>query len=108
MAQPEGFSKFAKLAIGFGVLVTAGISLLFFQQDKLLYIPNYPIKHARDNPQGYRSPLDRQMKFQEVEIKVDGPTEPERDGVHKQLQTYVKGVDTVLRGWYIFKDPVEQ
>jgi hypothetical protein len=50
MAQPEGFSKFAKLAIGFGVLVTAGISMLFFQQDKLLYIPNYPIKHARDNP----------------------------------------------------------
>ena len=107
-------SKLGRIFLGVGLLVTAGISLLYFNQAKLLYVPDYPIKYARDNPLGYRSPLDRQMKYQEITLKVDGPSggqipEEPVDGGQPMRQpvTYIPGVDTCIRGWYIYKDPNE-
>lgn len=76
-------------------------------------MPDYPIKHTRDNPVGYRSPLDRQMKYQEVTLKVDGPSsaqvaeEPIEGDKQRQPVAYIPGVDTCIRGWYIYKDPSE-
>ena len=53
------------------------------------------------------------MKYQEVTIKVDGP-EPESDEASQQTTglnqplTYKRGIDTCLRGWYIYKDTNDQ
>ena len=64
--------KIGKIIVGFGLIVVTGMTLLYFNQAKLLYLPSFPIRHARDNPIGYRSPLDRGLKFQEITLKVDG------------------------------------
>jgi hypothetical protein len=69
----EGYSKCTKVAFGLGLLFTAGLTMLYLNQSKILYLPQYPIQHARDNPYGYRSPLERGMKYQEVALKVSGP-----------------------------------
>lgn len=46
------------------------------------------------------------MKYQEVTLKVSGPV-PSSDETQRQTTTFVPGQDTVLRGWYIYKDTSE-
>jgi fermentation-respiration switch protein FrsA (DUF1100 family) len=46
-----------------GLFVVTSLSILYFNQEKLLYLPAVPIKHTRDNPIGYRSPMERQMRY---------------------------------------------
>jgi hypothetical protein len=41
---------------------------LYFFQNKMLYMPGMPYRHIADNPIRFNSPLDRQMKFKDVEI----------------------------------------
>lgn len=81
----------SKLVIGLGVAFTASLAMLYVGQSKLLYVPDYPIKLTKDNPFGYRSPLERQMKYQEVELKVSGPVPAVDEQRRQQPVTYVQG-----------------
>lgn len=45
---------------GFALLGT-GLTLLYIFQDRILYLPQTPIRHIRDNPKGFHSPIEWQM-----------------------------------------------
>lgn len=45
---------------GFALLGT-GLTLLYVFQDRILYLPQTPIRHIRDNPKGFHSPIEWQM-----------------------------------------------
>jgi len=42
-----------------GLFAVTSLSILYFNQEKLLYLPTVPIRYTRDNPVGYRSPMER-------------------------------------------------
>lgn len=48
----------------------ASMTFLYCFQDKMLYLPDAPIRHILDNPKGYRSPEERRILFKEVSVKV--------------------------------------
>ena len=58
-----------------------GPSLLYYYQDTLLYLPNLPFRYNHECPENTRSPDDRSLVFEDVQLESE------------------KGV--VLRGWYI-------
>jgi hypothetical protein len=72
--------------IGF-ILLFFVLTILFFFQEKLIYIPSFgqmvPQK-MEDNPVGYRSPEERGLFHHDVEIKT-------KDKI-------------TLKGWFIFKE----
>lgn len=42
--------------------------LLYQSQESMLYVPNQPFKYMKDNPERYRSPTDRSLSFEDVNI----------------------------------------
>ena len=74
-------SMAAKVAFYVGVFAFASLSLLYTLQDKMLYLPGAPIRYTHENPEGYRSPSDRKINYQEVELD--------------------RGEGVILRGWYM-------
>ena len=47
----------------------------------MLYLPDVPYKHNKDNPESYRNPKDRSLLYEDVSLEVE------------------KGI--FIRGWYI-------
>ena len=47
----------------FGYFAISSLVLLYMFQDKMLYMPDAPIRHIKDNPRGYRSPEERRINF---------------------------------------------
>lgn len=43
-----------------------GLTMLYFNQTGMLYVPAQPIQYIESNPVNYRSPKDRNMHYEEV------------------------------------------
>jgi len=50
----------------------ASMGMLYAFQDRMLYMPDVPIRHILDNPKGYRSPEERKIRYKKINIKVYG------------------------------------
>ena len=48
------------------------LGLLYTFQDRMLYAPDMPIRHIKDNPRGYQSPTDRHIKYTQINLDVPG------------------------------------
>ena len=65
--ENQGCAKtVAKAFICVGVFAIASLSLLYTFQDKMLYLPTVPIRHSNDNIEGYRSPKERKIQYQDT------------------------------------------
>eukprot|EP00753_Platysulcus_tardus_P020443 PLAT8056.2.p1 GENE.PLAT8056.2~~PLAT8056.2.p1 ORF type:complete len:298 (+),score=116.54 PLAT8056.2:1-894(+) len=56
-----------------GLLVVAGLIMLYFNQGRLLYLPRMPGVPERpaDNPRGYRSPEEHGLRYEVINTKAD-------------------------------------
>ena len=61
-----------KAVICVSIFAVASMGVLYALQDKMLYMPDVPIRHILDNPKGYRSPEERRIRFKKVNLKVYG------------------------------------
>lgn len=81
------FNLLMKLMILGVILVLALVLLLFFFQDKLIYIPSFGKmipQSMKNNPVGYRSPSECGLQFKDVNVETsDGET---------------------LHGWFVYKN----
>mmetsp|Transcript_6283 Transcript_6283/g.9326 ORF Transcript_6283/g.9326 Transcript_6283/m.9326 type:complete len:291 (+) Transcript_6283:32-904(+) len=71
-----------------GVGLVSVSSLVYFLQEKLIYIPDFPSKEYRDpdqNPQLYRNPGERQIPYENIQV-------PTKDGL-------------LLHGWHLKQNP---
>ena len=59
---------FIKKVIVLICLLLVALILLYVFQEKLLYLPGTPIQLIERNPEKYRSPEERGMKFEEIWI----------------------------------------
>ena len=60
--ESQGNSKLVtKALLCVGVFAFASLSLLYTFQDKMLYLPNVPVRHTHDNIEGSRSPEERKI-----------------------------------------------
>lgn len=55
--------------------------LLYFYQNKILYIPNAPSRNPHENPEGFRHPGEGKLEYEDVSIRT-------RDGIK-------------LHGWFV-------
>ena len=81
------FNIIMKLMIIGLILVLAVVLLLFFFQNKLIYVPSFGKmipQSMEDNPVGYRSPSERGLQFKDINIETS-------DGEN-------------LHGWFIYKN----
>ena len=58
------------------------LGLLYTFQDRMLYAPDMPIRHIKDNPRGYQSPTDRHIKYTQINLDVPGSPGDRIDGWH--------------------------
>ena len=61
-----------KAVIYVSIFAVASMSVLYAVQDKMLYMPDVPIRNILDNPKGYRSPEERRIRYKKVNLKVFG------------------------------------
>ena len=59
-----------KVALYAGALAVSSLVLLYTFQDRMLYLPGAPIRHIKDNPRVYRSPEERRIKYETIELHV--------------------------------------
>ena len=77
-----------------GAFAVGSLALLYTFQDRMLYLPGAPIRHIKDNPPGYRSPEERRIKYETIELHV--PDCPE-DVIKGWLMTHSDSLhDTLL------------
>jgi hypothetical protein len=76
-----------KLMIIGVILVLGVLLLLFFFQNKIIYVPSFGQmipRFMKDNPIGYRSPSEKGLQFRDVNIETS-------DGEN-------------LHGWFVYKN----
>lgn len=74
-----------------GLIVFSLLFAFYFYQDKLIYIPGAPIRHILDNPKGYRSPDERNIKHSHIMIQPEFPTNSD-----------------IIEGWYMYHGETEE
>lgn len=57
-----------KSAVFIGIGLGAVMILLYFYQDKILYLPDAPDRHPSMNPQGYRTPAESGLTYEDASI----------------------------------------
>ncbi|CAG9328355.1 bem46_1 [Blepharisma stoltei] len=71
-------SKFVKLALIGSAAIIGVSSLLYYYQNDMIYIPNYPSREYRspdNNPDGYKTPSERNIPYKDIHLKTsDGET----------------------------------
>jgi hypothetical protein len=72
------------MAMYAGFFCILALLMVYFTQDKMLYIPDAPnqaYRYPENNPKSYRNPGERNMLFEEVSVRTS-------DGL-------------VLKGWFV-------
>lgn len=74
--QPETTwtQTFMQTGLYFALILVFLLYLLYQTQEGMLYVPSTPIHHMKDNPERYRSPAERRMHFEDVNIVASDGT----------------------------------
>ena len=83
------------IGIGSAFLVLS-FGLLYTFQDRMLYIPDMPIRHIKDNPRHYRSPQERNIKYETISLAIEGAPNDSVTGWHMRHDDEDSNRPTVL------------
>lgn len=64
------------------VFAVVMLLLIYLKQESMLFVPGSPIQFIHENPEPYKSPLIRQLSYEEVTVKT-------KDGLQ-------------LQGWFMY------
>lgn len=71
MLESRPYLRFLCQALGFiGAFGVFTLTTLYLAQNHLIYLPGSPIRYPADNPEGYRNPGDRGMRYKDIEVET--------------------------------------